>query len=152
MIKENSPIAIFGLGHMGLPTAALLAKNGFKVVGIDINTNTVEMINSGQSPIMEPGLGDIVKETVENNSLSATTNYLSAMKEVNTVMIIVPTPVNENKESDLSAVIAASQSIMEGLKKDDLVIIESTVPPGTCENIVIPILEKVALKQGKILK
>ncbi|CDG64795.1 MAG: UDP-N-acetyl-D-mannosaminuronic acid dehydrogenase [Methanobacterium sp.] len=152
MIKENSPIAIFGLGHMGLPTAALLAKNGFKVVGIDINTNTVEMINSGQSPIMEPGLGDIVKETVENNSLSATTNYLSAMKEVNTVMIIVPTPVNENKESDLSAVIAASQSIMEGLKKDDLVIIESTVPPGTCENIVIPILEKSGLKAGQDFK
>jgi len=152
MIKENSPIAIFGLGHMGLPTAALLAKNGFKVVGIDINTNTVEMINSGQSPIMEPGLGDIVKETVENNSLSATTNYLSAMKEVNTVMIIVPTPMNENKESDLSAVIAASQSIMEGLKKDDLVIIESTVPPGTCENIVIPILEKSGLKAGQDFK
>ena len=152
MIEENSPIAIFGLGHMGLPTAALLAKSGLKVVGIDINNKTVEMVNSGQSPIMEPGLEEMVKETVENNCLSATTDSLSAVKEVRTIMIIVPTPVDEHKESDLSAVISASQSIMEGLKEGDLVIIESTVPPGTCENMVIPILEKSGLKVGKDFK
>jgi len=152
MIEENSPIAIFGLGHMGLPTAALLAKSGLKVVGIDINNKTVEMVNSGQSPIMEPGLEEMVKETVENNCLSATTDSLSAVQEVRTIMIIVPTPVDEHKESDLSAVISASQSIMEGLKEGDLVIIESTVPPGTCENMVIPILEKSGLKAGKDFK
>ena len=99
MIEENSPIAIFGLGHMGLPTAALLAKSGLKVVGIDINNKTVEMVNSGQSPIMEPGLEEMVKETVENNCLSATTDSLSAVQEVRTIMIIVPTPVDEHKES-----------------------------------------------------
>lgn len=152
MIEENSPIAIFGLGHMGLPTAALLAKSGLKVVGIDINNKTVEMVNSGQSPIMEPGLEEMVKETVENNCLSATTDSLSAVQEVRTIMIIVPTPVDEHKESDLSAVISASQSIMEGLKEGNLVIIESTVPPGTCENMVIPILEKSGLKAGKDFK
>jgi len=152
MIEENSPIAIFGLGHMGLPTAALLAKSGLKVVGIDINNKTVEMVNSGQSPIMEPGLEEMVKETVENNCLSATTDSLSAVQEVRTIMIIVPPPVDEHKESDLSAVISASQSIMEGLKEGDLVIIESTVPPGTCENMVIPILEKSGLKAGKDFK
>ncbi|MDD4811349.1 MAG: nucleotide sugar dehydrogenase [Methanobacterium formicicum] len=152
MIEENSPIAIFGLGHMGLPTAALLAKSGLKVVGIDINNKTVEMVNSGQSPIMEPGLEEMVKETVENNCLSATTDSLSAVQEVRTIMIIVPTPVDEHKESDLSAVISASQSIMEGLKEGDLVIIESTVPPGTCENMVIPILEKSGFKAGKDFK
>jgi UDP-N-acetyl-D-mannosaminuronate dehydrogenase len=65
MIKENSPIAIFGLGHMGLPTAALLAKSGLKVVGVDINNETVEMVNQGRSPIMEPGLEEIVKQTVK---------------------------------------------------------------------------------------
>ena len=152
MIEENSPIAIFGLGHMGLPTAALLAKSGLKVVGIDINNKNVEMVNSGQSPIMEPGLEEMVKETVENNCLSATTDSLSAVQEVRTIMIIVPTPVDEHKESDLSAVISASHSIMEGLKEGDLVIIESTVPPGTCENMVIPILEKSDLKAGKDFK
>lgn len=148
MIKENSPIAIFGLGHMGLPTAALLAKSGLKVVGVDINKETVEMVNSGQSPIMEPGLEAMVKKAVEKGCLSATTDTLSAVGAVDVIMIIVPTPVDDDKKSDLSAVISASKSISEGLKKDDLVIIESTVPPGTCENLVIPLLEKSGLKAG----
>jgi nucleotide sugar dehydrogenase len=67
-------------------------------------------------------------------------------------MIIVPTPVDEHKKSDLTAVISASRSILEGLKKDDLVIVESTVPPGTCENLVIPLLEESGLKAGKDFK
>ncbi len=149
MIKENSPIAIFGLGHMGLPTAALLAKSGLKVVGVDINNETVEMVNSGQSPIMEPGLEEMVKKAVENNCLSATNDTLSAVKSVKIIMIIVPTPVDDDKKSDLSAVISASKSISEGLKEDDLVIIESTVPPGTCEKLIIPLLEESGLKAGR---
>ncbi len=152
MIKENSPIAIFGLGHMGLPTAALLAKSGLKVVGVDINNETVEMVNQGRSPIMEPGLEEIVKQTVKKGCLSATNDPLSALKKVKTIMIIVPTPVDEHKKSDLTAVISASRSILEGLKKDDLVIVESTVPPGTCENLVIPLLEESGLKAGKDFK
>ena len=151
MIKQNSPIAIFGLGHMGLPTAALLAKSGLKVVGVDINNETVEMVNQGRSPIMEPGLEEIVKQTVEEGCLSATNDPLSAL-ENKIIMIIVPTPVDEHKKSDLSAVISASRSISEGLKKDDLVIIESTVPPGTCQNLVIPLLEESGLKAGEDFK
>lgn len=152
MIKENSPIAIFGLGHMGLPTAALLAKSGLNVVGVDINNETVEMVNSGRSPIMEPGLEEMVKRTVEKKCLSATTDTLSAVKQVKIIMIIVPTPVDDDKKSDLTAVISASKSISEGLKEDDLVIIESTVPPGTCENIIIPLLEESGLKAGMNFK
>jgi len=148
MIKENSPIAIFGLGHMGLPTAALLAKSGLKVVGVDINNETVEMVNSGRSPIMEPGLEEMVEKAVGNNCLSATNDTLSAVRAVKIIMIIVPTPVDDDKKSDLSAVISASKSISEGLKKNDLVIIESTVPPGTCENMIIPLLEESGLKAG----
>jgi len=152
MIKENSPIAIFGLGHMGLPTAALLAKSGLKVVGVDINNETVEMVNSGRSPIMEPGLEEMVEKAVGNNCLSATNDTLSAVKAVKIIMIIVPTPVDDDKKSDLSAVISASKSISEGLKKNDLVIIESTVPPGTCENMIIPVLEESGLKAGEDFK
>ncbi len=152
MIKENSPIAIFGLGHMGLPTAALLAKSGLKVVGVDINNETVEMVNKGRSPIMEPGLEDMVKQAVGNGCLSATNDSLSALEKAKTIMIIVPTPVDEHKKSDLTAVNSASRSISEGLKKDDLVIVESTVPPGTCENLVIPLLEESGLKAGEDFK
>ena len=69
MINENSSIAIFGLGHMGLPTAALLAESGLRVRGVDINIKNVEIINSGHSPIMEPGLDELVKKTVEGSSI-----------------------------------------------------------------------------------
>lgn len=152
MTKESSSIAIFGLGHMGLPTAALLAKSGLKVCGVDINYKNVEIINSGHSPIMEPGLDEIVKETVEKDLLSATTDSKDAMENSKIIMVIVPTPVDQNKKSDLSAVVSACNSISKDLKKNDLVIIESTVPPGTCENLVIPLLEKVDLKLAKTLK
>lgn len=152
MINENLPIAIFGLGHMGLPTAALLAKSGLKVLGVDINNETVEMVNKGQSPIMEPGLEELVKQTVQTGCLSATNDSLYALEKAKTIMIIVPTPVDEQKKSDLNAVISASKSISEGLKKDDLVIVESTVPPGTCENLIIPLLEESGLKAGKDFK
>lgn len=152
MIKENSSIAIFGLGHMGLPTAALLAQSGLKVRGVDINKENVKIVNSGRSPIMEPGLDEMVKKTVENDLLSATSDAGEAVKNSQIIMVIVPTPVDENKKSDLSAVISASESISKNLKKDDLVIIESTVPPGTCENMVIPLLEQSGFKAGNDFK
>ena len=60
MKKENYKIALFGLGHIGLPTASLFAKNGFKVLGVDVNSENVNLVNSGISPIMEPGLNDLV--------------------------------------------------------------------------------------------
>ena len=152
MIKENSLITIFGLGHMGLPTAALLAQSGLKVLGVDINKKTVEMVNSGQSPIMEPGLDELVRKTVQEGYLSATNDMVEAVKSAEIIMIIVPTPVDGNKKSDLSAVISASKSISEGLKEGTMVIVESTVPPGTCDNIVIPLLETSGLKAGTDFK
>ncbi|MCC7550226.1 MAG: nucleotide sugar dehydrogenase [Methanobacterium sp.] len=152
MIKENSLITIFGLGHMGLPTAALLAQSGLKVLGVDINKKTVEMVNSGQSPIMEPGLDELVRKTVQEGYLSATNDMVEAVKSAEIIMIIVPTPVDGNKKSDLSAVISASKSISEGLKEGAMVIVESTVPPGTCDNLVIPLLETSGLKAGTDFK
>ncbi len=146
MAKESYRIALFGLGHIGLPTAALFAKNGFKVEGVDINSAAVDNINSGSSPILEPGLDELVKEVVAQKMLNATTDGLRAAKSANVMIVVVPTPVDSNNCSDLSAVISACETISKGLKKGDLVIIESTIPPHTCENIVGPILEKSGLK------
>lgn len=142
-------IALFGLGHIGLPTASLFAKNGFHVIGVDINPDIINKINSGTSPIMEPGLDELVKGVVSENILSATTDSIKAVENVDTMIVVVPTPVDENKCSDLSAVISACETISQGLKRGDLVVIESTVPPGTCEDIVIPILEKSGLKASQ---
>jgi UDP-N-acetyl-D-mannosaminuronic acid dehydrogenase len=152
-LKEyNFKLAIFGLGYIGLPTASLLADKGFPVIGVDINTGNVDLINQGISPIMEPGLDSLVENVVKKGYLKATPDGLAAAKESNVMIVVVPTPVDSNKCSDLSAVVSACDTISQGLDKDDLVIIESTVPPYTCERIVIPILERSGFKAGDEFK
>lgn len=148
MIQENTKITVFGLGHIGLPTAALFANSGLQVTGVDINRKTVELVNKGISPVMEPGLDELVKKAVESGKLSATTDGINASKASEIMIVIVPTPVDEFKKSDLSAVKTACETISKSLNKDDLVIIESTIPPKTCEDVVIPILEQSGLKAG----
>jgi UDP-N-acetyl-D-mannosaminuronic acid dehydrogenase len=149
MIFKNSKITVFGLGHIGLPTAALFANSGLKVTGVDINKKAIEYINNGKSPIMEPGLDELVKKAVESGNLSATDDGISASMDSKIMIVIVPTPVDEFKKSDLSAVESACKTISKALNKDDLVIIESTVPPKTCQNVAIPILEESGLKVGE---
>ncbi|MGA2675610.1 MAG: nucleotide sugar dehydrogenase [Methanobacterium sp.] len=146
MKEENYKIALFGLGHIGLPTASLFAKNGFKVLGVDVNSETVDLVNSGISPIMEPGLNDLVNEVVTEKRLSATNAGVEAAKKSDVMIVVVPTPVDQNNCCDLEHVISACENISLGLNKGNLVIIESTVSPHTCEKTVIPILEKSGLK------
>ncbi|BAM69999.1 UDP-N-acetyl-D-mannosaminuronic acid dehydrogenase [Methanothermobacter sp. CaT2] len=143
---DDQRIAVFGLGHIGLPTAALFARAGFKVTGVDINPETVEKVNIGRSPVLEPGLDELVAEVVGTGNLGATMDGERAAAESEVMIIVVPTPVNSDNTSDLSAVISAAETISRGLKKGDLVIVESTVPPGACQNVVLPILEKTGLK------
>jgi len=147
-IREDTKITIYGLGHMGLPTAALLARSGLKILGVDVNPHIVKKINQAQSPILEPGLGEIIHETVKNSRLSASTNIEQASRQSEVHMVIVPTPIDENKAADLKSVEMACRSIAQGLDKGDLVIIESTVPPGTCQNLATPLLEESGLKVG----
>jgi len=148
MIQKNK-ITIFGLGHIGLPTASLFANNGFQVTGIARDKEKLDLINSGRSPIDEIGLQDLIEKAVSEDNLTASYDGLAAVKASNIMIIIVPTPMDEYNHADLRAVKSTCQTISKGLKKDDLVIIESTVPQGTCDNIVIPILEKSGLKAGK---
>ena len=149
MINKNITVTVFGLGHIGLPTAALFANSGFQVKGVDISKKTIEYVNKGKSPIMEPGLDELVRKAVESGNLSATDDGITASEDSKIKIVIVPTPVDEFKKSDLSAVESACKSISEALSNGDLVIIESTIPPKTCENIVIPILEESGLKAGE---
>lgn len=145
---SNINITIFGLGHIGLPTAALFANKGIKVIGVARNKEKLNMINKGKSPIIEPGLDDLVNKAVKSGNLSATDNGLDAVKKSNIMIVIVPTPMDNYNRADLTAVKSTCETISKALNKDDLVIIESTVPQGTCENIVVPILEKSGLKAG----
>jgi len=148
----QNKITIFGLGHIGLPTASLFANKGFHVTGIARDKKKLRLISEGISPIDEPGLPELVKTAVESGNLRAFDNGhngLEAVKNSLIHIIIVPTPMDEINRADLTAVKETCETISKGLKKGDLVIVESTVPQGTCDNIVIPILEKSGLKAGE---
>ena len=100
-------VGIFGLGHIGLPTAAILANNNIHVLGADVNEETVKNINQGRCNFEEPGLSDLVKNSVQNNYLSATSDLEYAAKLCDILIVIVPTPIYEDKKADLSYVISA---------------------------------------------
>lgn len=146
---DDISVGIFGLGHIGLPTAAILANNNIQVLGADVNEKTVKNINQGICNFEEPGLKDLVLKAVKNNLLSATTNLDYTAEVCDVLIVIVPTPIYQDKKADLSYVISACNNIKNGLKKGNLVIIESTVPPETGIKVVKPILEESGLKCGE---
>ncbi|RAP53228.1 MAG: UDP-N-acetyl-D-mannosaminuronic acid dehydrogenase, partial [Methanosphaera sp. rholeuAM270] len=145
---DSVQVGIFGLGHIGLPTAAILANNNIKVLGADINEETVNNVNQGRCGFKEPGLNELLKDAVKNNLLSATTDLEYVAKVCDILIVIVPTPVYENNKADLSYVLSACKSIKNGLKRGNLVIIESTVPPETGIKFIKPLLEESGLKCG----
>ncbi|MFH8132732.1 UDP-N-acetyl-D-mannosamine dehydrogenase [Pantoea osteomyelitidis] len=124
-------ISVIGLGYIGLPTAAVFASKGKQVVGVDINARAVEIINRGEIHIIEPELDEVVREAVKNGYLRATITPEAA----DAFLIAVPTPFVGDHQPDLSFVQAAAESIAPVLKKGDLVILESTSPPGSTEQL-----------------
>jgi UDP-N-acetyl-D-mannosaminuronic acid dehydrogenase len=131
----NHPIhtvSVIGLGYIGLPTAAVLAARKVKVIGVDINQHAVDTINQGNIHIVEPELDIIVRAAVADGWLRATT----VAQPADAFLIAVPTPFHGDHEPDLSYIKAASESIAPVLKKGDVLILESTSPVGTTEQMV----------------
>ena len=126
-------ISVVGLGYIGLPTAAMFAAYGKKVIGVDVNQNTIDTINRGEIHIVEPDLDAIVHKAVSEGKLRA----VSSPEPADAFLIAVPTPFqavpNESgiPEPDLKYIEAAAMAIAPVLKKGDLVILESTSPVGT---------------------
>lgn len=137
-------VCVLGLGYIGLPTAAILAANGCNVLGVDVNPVVVDTINQGNIHIEEPGLEALVKEAVTSGDLRASLTPETA----DAYIIAVPTPITEEKRADLSYIDVAARSILPLLKSGDLVILESTSPPGTTRERLLPLLEKSGLKAG----
>ena len=126
-------ICVFGLGYIGLPTAAMFAHHGAKVVGVDVNPHAVETINQGKIHIVEPGLEAIVKQAVDNNRLKASLTPVHS----DAYLIAVPTPFKgDEHEPDLSYIKAVSKALAPLLEKGDVVILESTSPVGATEKMV----------------
>ncbi|WP_262378654.1 UDP-N-acetyl-D-mannosamine dehydrogenase [Luteimonas viscosa] len=130
---QEQTLAIIGLGYIGLPTASMFAASGVRVHGVDINPNTVETINQGKAHIEEGDLDDLVARVVGSGRLSA---HLEPM-QADAYIIAVPTPVSHDaiRRPDLSYVMAAGRSIARHLRKGNLVILESTSPVGTTEQL-----------------
>jgi UDP-N-acetyl-D-mannosaminuronic acid dehydrogenase len=124
-------ISIYGLGYVGLPVAAALASRGFQVIGVDVNAAVVDVINSGGIHIVEPDLDMVVQAAVSAGKLRATTTGEPA----DVFIIAVPTPFRGDYEPDLSFVYEATKTIAPLLAKGNLIILESTSPAGTTENI-----------------
>lgn len=137
-------ISIFGLGYVGCVSAACLASLGHKVIGVDIKPRKVELINSGTPPLVEPQLDDLLKEGQKNGLLFATTSSEEAIMKTDVSFISVGTPSQHDGKADLTYIKRVVKDIAIQLKKKDfhIVVIRSTVFPGTIEDIIIPHMEE----------
>lgn len=142
-------VGVIGLGHVGLPLAVLLAERGYSVVGGDIKDEVVEKVNSGECPINEKGLAEVLARAVSKKLISATSNVAEVVKSSNAIFIVVQTPIDENKNPDLRALESVCRTTGENLSGGELVVIESTVPPGAVGGRIVPLLESGGLVAGK---
>jgi len=130
-------ISVLGLGYIGLPTSLLLAKSGHNVIGVDIDENKVLDLNQGKLTFEEPGMEKLFEKAKDNFTAK------TSVENSDVYLIAVPTPLNSSLNiPDLKAVKSAANMIAPHLFEDDLVILESTVLPGTSENVVLPILKE----------
>jgi UDP-N-acetyl-D-mannosaminuronic acid dehydrogenase len=138
-------ICVLGLGYIGLPTASTFATSGVKVIGVDVNKRVVNSLQNGEIHIYEPGLRTLVQAAIQSGNLV----IADRPEKANAFIIAVPTPFYDEKKADLTYVKSAAESIVPFLEKGNLVVLESTSPPRTTIDILIPILEKSGMKAGK---
>src|SRR5579863_2818774 len=145
--SKTARVGVVGLGYVGLPLAVEYAQAGYHVTGIDLSASKTAQVNAGDSYI-----GDVpsaaLKPLVANGKLRATTDF-SAIRDLDTVNICVPTPLRKTKDPDMSYIVAACEEIAKYFHSGILVILESTTYPGTTDELVLPMLEKSGLKAGE---
>jgi UDP-N-acetyl-D-glucosamine dehydrogenase len=141
---KDVKIGIIGCGYVGLPLALRFAEVGQRVTGFDTDQEKIHNLNAGQSYIQHIS-ADKIKQHVQGKRFDATTDF-TRLREMDAVLICVPTPLDERREPDLSYVEKTAQSIAPNLQRNQLIVLESTTYPGTTEELVLPILEKGGLK------
>ena len=135
------PVAVYGLGKMGLPLATVFAETTGNTIGVDVDGEVVQQVSIGNCPVEnEPGLDEALAEAVETRSIRAVSNPGIAAQQASVHVLIVPTLVTDDGEPDLGTLRSALQDVALGLDAGDLVCVESTVPPGTCRDVVEPLL------------
>jgi len=147
-IKDRTAvIGVIGLGYVGLPLMIRFGEEGFRIIGFDIDDNKVERLNSGASYIKHIP-SETIQQLRDGNIFRATSDY-SNLREVDSILICVPTPLNNKREPDLSYIETTSDEIARYLSKDQLIVLESTTYPGTTREILLPKLEKKGLTVGR---
>jgi len=147
-------VAVVGLGYVGIPLSTLLADKGFDVVGVDIQDERIASVNAGKLPLKgdEPGLQKMLSKAVKKRLLKATTDY-GACKDRSTIFICVDTPIDADKRPDYSRLESALEGIAPHMPKGAMVVVESTLAPGTMLGLVAKTLEQESgLKLGKEFK
>jgi GDP-mannose 6-dehydrogenase len=144
-------LSVFGLGYVGCVSAACLADSGNEVIGVDVNPTKVDIINSGNSPIIETGINELIGKVVQEGRLSATTDSARAINDSELSVVCVGTPSNQNGSLHLRHVEQVCAEIGAALKTKTgrhIVVIRSTMLPGTIQNTVIPALEETSGKKA----
>ncbi|AKU96298.1 UDP-glucose dehydrogenase [Labilithrix luteola] len=146
--SREAKVGVIGLGYVGIAVAAALADAGFRVVGVDVKADRVARINAGECPIEgdEPELPELLRRVTAEKKLVATTDY-APLAEADVVLIGVDTPVDADRRARFVALQNACRDLGRVMKDGVLVVIESTVAPGTCETIVAPLLERESGKK-----
>ncbi|MCE2463946.1 MAG: nucleotide sugar dehydrogenase [Dehalococcoidia bacterium] len=145
MTEVSFQVCVVGLGYIGLPTAAMFATHGLRVVGVDTDPAVVVAINGGDTHILEPGMGALLREAIGSGNLTAQ----SEVQTSDVYVVAVPTPLTPDHRPDLGNVLAACRSISRHLCPGNLVVIQSTVPPGTTLRTIAPLLEEYGLRAGE---
>ena len=141
--SQTLRVCVIGIGRIGLPTALSFAKSGLITIGVDINKNLVDNINSGNFPLKdEPGYDEIFENVIQNKKFSATTNIEDAVPNSDLIVLSLPTPMDENNIPNYSALRDVASKLSEILSPNSLVIVESTIEPGFIEDEMVSLISK----------
>ena len=147
IISKKAHIGIIGLGYVGLPLAREFLNKGFRITGFDIDSQKVNTLNKGESYIKHVN-ANFIKDYIKSGKFFATTDF-SKLKETDVIIICVPTPLGKHYDPDLTYVLKTAETIANYLRKEQLIVLESTTYPGTTEEEILPILAKSGLIVGK---
>jgi len=145
--NKSFVIGVIGLGYVGLPLLYCFVEKGFRAIGFDIDKSKVDSLGKGKSYIKHIS-SERIQRGIGSGRLDVTTDF-SRLKECDAILIAVPTPLNKNREPDMSFIVLTCEAIAPHLRKGQLVVLESTTYPGTTEEVMVPILERGGLKVDK---
>ena len=141
--SKSLKVCVIGIGRIGLPTALSFAKSGLQTIGVDINEDLIQKINSGVFPLKdEPGYEEIFKQVLNDKTFSVTSKIEDAVPHCDLILLSLPTPMDQNNIPDYSALRSVATHLSDILSSDSLVIVESTIEPGFIEDEIIPLISK----------